>query len=496
MFEAAETGQRLSKQDFETREAELRLALVNAQYDLQSSDAPMIVLISGDDRPGASAVLNRFHEWMDGRYLVTRAFGPLTEAERLRPAPWRFWNAMPARGRVALFLGGWAQSPLAARLEGRMDREGFDRAVDLFNRFEEAFRADGGELVKLWIHLPKAEHEKRLAKASKGRGESWRVDDVDWRICDTYDEMAPVAEELVERSAVGSPWHLVEATDPRFRDVYSAERVLAGLESVLSREEREPEPSGPTPISVPEPSVLDGVDLTRTLDPDEYKKELAKQQRRLAKLAARAAEAEMRVILVFEGWDAAGKGGAIRRLTRALDARDVDLVPIAAPSEEERRYHYLWRFWQRVPRAGRMVIFDRSWYGRVLVERVEGFAREDEWRRAYAEINEFERELVDDGSIVLKFWLHIDRDEQLRRFRDRERTPYKKYKITDEDYRNRERWDAYVAAVHDMVERTSTSTAPWHLVAANDKRAARVEVIDTVCETLKHALKKKPKRRT
>ena len=265
---------------------------------------------------------------------------------------------------------------------------------------------------------PKAEHEKRLSKASKGRGESWRVDEVDWRICDAYDEMAPVAEELVERTAEGSSWHLVEATDARYRDVHSAERVLAGLESVLSREESEANETRPAAVSVPEPSVLDGVDLARTIDPDDYKKELAKQQRRLAKFAARASEAEIRTILVFEGWDAAGKGGAIRRLTHALDARDVDLVPIAAPSEEELRYHYLWRFWRRVPRAGRMVIFDRSWYGRVLVERVEGFAREDEWQRAYAEINEFERETRRaTGSVVHKFWLHIDPDEQLRRFR-------------------------------------------------------------------------------
>ncbi len=494
MFEAAETGQTLSKKAFEARAAELRLALINAQYELQTSTAPVVVLIAGDDRPGAAGVLNRFHEWMDGRYLATRAFGPLTEGERLRPEPWRFWNALPARGRVGLFLGGWAQTAIAARFEGRLDSDGFDRAVDRFNRFEEAFRADRGELVKLWIHLAKAEHEKRLAKASRGRGESWRVDEVDWRICDDYDEMAPLAEELVERSAEGSPWHLVEGTDARFRDVRSAEHVLAGLEAALARPTAELPETTPAAVSVRSPSVLDGVDLDQTIDPEVYKKELAKLQRRLAKLSGQASEDGLRVVLVFEGWDAAGKGGVIRRLTHALDARDVTVVPIAAPSEEERRYHYLWRFWRRVPRAGRMVIFDRSWYGRVLVERVEGFAREDEWQRAYAEINEFERELVDDYSVVLKFWLHIDPEEQLRRFRDREKTPYKKYKITDEDYRNRDQWQAYVAAVHDMVEHTSTPSAPWHLVAANDKRSARVEVIDTVCDAIKQALKKKGRR--
>ena len=194
------------------------------------------------------------------------------------------------------------------------------------------------------------------------------------------------------------------------------------------------------------------------------------------------------MVAVFEGWDAGGKGGAIRRLTRGLDARDYRVVPIAAPTEDERAHHYLWRFWRYLPRRGRITIFDRSWYGRVLVERVEGFAAEDEWRRAYSEINDFEAQLTDFGTVLLKFWLHITPDEQLRRFEERQGIGYKQWKITDEDWRNREKWALYESAVQDMVERTSTSAAPWTLVEGNSKRYARLKVLRTVCDALEAAL--------
>jgi AMP-polyphosphate phosphotransferase len=236
-------------------------------------------------------------------------------------------------------------------------------------------------------------------------------------------------------------------------------------------------------------SVLDTVDLTTTLPWGEYKKTLDGLQDRLRLLAQRARENDVSTVLVFEGWDAAGKGGVIRRITRGMDAADYRVVPIGTPSEEEKAHHYLWRFWQQLPRAGNMLIFDRSWYGRVLVERVEGFAPVEEWQRAYSEINDFEEQLAEHGTVVVKFWLHIDPATQLRRFKEREKTPYKKYKLTAEDYRNREKWDDYVTAVNEMVARTSTDVAPWKLVAANDKRWARVEVLKTICQSLKQALK-------
>ena len=225
-------------------------------------------------------------------------------------------------------------------------------------------------------------------------------------------------------------------------------------------------------------TLLASIELaSKRLEEPEYKPLVAAAQIRLRILQFRMYDAQMPVLALFEGWDAGGKGGVIRRVTAALDARQYRVIPIAAPTDEEKAHHYLRRFARHLPRLGRFTIFDRSWYGRVLVERVEGFAPPDEWRRAYWEINDFEEELTDHGLIVMKFWLHISKDEQLRRFQERERTPWKQYKITDEDYRNREKWPLYERAVHDMVVQTSTAYAPWYLVAANDKRHARVEVL-------------------
>jgi polyphosphate kinase 2 (PPK2 family) len=213
-------------------------------------------------------------------------------------------------------------------------------------------------------------------------------------------------------------------------------------------------------------------------------------QGRLNLLSRAAYREKISTVVVLEGWDAAGKGGLIRRVTPAIDARHYRVIPIAAPTEEERRYHYLWRFWRQLPRAGQVTLFDRSWYGRVLVERVEGFASEEEWRRAYAEIDDFEEQLVSHGMVVVKFWIHIDQEEQLARFKLRAETGYKQYKITDEDFRNREQWDAYEVAVNDMVERTSTDFAPWHLIEGNDKRHARIQALRILCQRLEERLGK------
>ena len=235
-------------------------------------------------------------------------------------------------------------------------------------------------------------------------------------------------------------------------------------------------------------TVLSALDTGKTIEKKTYREELIRLQARLNRLYRVARERGRSTILVFEGWDAAGKGGAIRRITPALDSRDYQIVSIAAPTEEENDHHYMWRFWRHLPGAGRFLIFDRSWYGRVLVERLEGFATQDEWLRAYEEINDFEAQLVTHGSIVVKYWVHITREEQDRRFKAREETPYKRWKLTDEDWRNRERWKAYEVAVDDMVRLTGTPIAPWYLIEGNDKRYARVRVLDILCDALDRAL--------
>ncbi|MEM7409325.1 MAG: polyphosphate:AMP phosphotransferase [Myxococcota bacterium] len=478
---------RLSKKEFEARTPELRVALLMAQRALrEAAERSVLLMIAGDDRPGATSVFNRLHEWLDARYLVSRAFGPAFAGEDAYPAFWRYWRDLPAKGRVGVWFGGWPQAQLAKRVRGELDDATYARELEHFEAFERGLAADGVELVKLWVHLPAEDHEKRLKEAETPNGE-WRLDELDWKICDDFETLRPEAEALLLRTdRAESPWQVLHGGDAQGRDWRAGEIALAALERAAVAQA--PPPPSPSPNSSPSPTVLDRVDLSSSLEKSDYRERRDAAQRTLFELVNRAEHGGLRTVLVFEGWDAAGKGGAIRRITQAVDARDTRVFPIAAPSGEEHRYPYLWRFWRRLPPAGRLAIFDRSWYGRVLVERIEGFAQEADWRRAYAEINDFEAQLAAAPSVVLKFWLHIDPEEQLRRFEARKDTPHKRHKITDEDYRNREKWAAYTEAVHEMVVRTDTPAAPWHLVPANDKRFARVAVLEHVVRALGESL--------
>ncbi len=236
--------------------------------------------------------------------------------------------------------------------------------------------------------------------------------------------------------------------------------------------------------------MLETIDLSQSLTREEYVTDLIRYQLQLRQLAFQLYEHKRTLVMVYEGWDAGGKGGNIKRVTEKLDPRGYEVLPIAAPTGEDKTHHYLWRFWRRLkpPDEKQILILDRSWYGRVMVERLEGFCTKEEWKRAYREINEFERQLVDFGMIVAKFWIHISQDEQLRRFEARQDTPYKAWKLTDEDWRNREKWDQYKAAVEDMLLRTSTLTAPWTIVEGNDKWFARVKTLRTLVELLSQEL--------
>lgn len=486
MFEAAETGAKVAKEDYEDQIPALRVDLLNAQFDLRSADFPVLILISGDDRAGCNQAIDLLHEWMDARYMETHVIGEPTQEESERPRFWRYWRAAPARGQIGVFLGAWAFSAVADRVLGRIDDGEFDRRVEHGQRFEDALVDDGALVLRFWIHLSAKDHKKRHKKAKKHPERLWRSEDRDWDIYEDYETVMPVVERYLRKTSTArAPWHVVEGTDKLYRNLRIVRTILREVTARLNQPPR-PEPVdslGPIPSA--HRGALDEVDLSPVLPRDEYRKRRDKLQDRIYRYSLEAREQNKSSVLVFEGWDAAGKGGAIRRITQALDARDYRVIPIAAPTDEEKAHHYLWRFWRKLPRAGRMVIFDRTWYGRVLVERVEGFARPDEWRRAYAEINDFEAQLVEHGMLVLKFWLHIDPEEQLRRFQEREKTPYKKYKLTEEDYRNRDKWPDYVVAVNDMVVRTSTPAAPWHLVAANDKRVARIQVLEAVAKGLK-----------
>jgi polyphosphate kinase 2 (PPK2 family) len=309
------------------------------------------------------------------------------------------------------------------------------------------------------------------------------VDRRDWAALDALGPVMPIAERILRETSVpGAPWTIVESTDDRYRDLTVARTILAAISGRLSTP-RHGAPDAAEEVSADfdmQAGVLSAIDLSQSLDREVYRLELAKQQGRLRKLSLEARKRGVGTVLAFEGWDAAGKGGVIRRITGALEAGDYRVISVASPTEEERRYHYLWRFWRDIPPAGKVVIFDRTWYGRVLVERLEGFATPSEWQRAYDEINDFEDQLVERGYYVAKFWMHISPEEQLARFRAREETDYKKHKITEEDYRNREKWAEYVTAVDQKILRTTSEGARWHVIPANNKQFARIATLKAI----------------
>jgi polyphosphate:AMP phosphotransferase len=492
MFESAEVGHKLDKAEYEKELPKLREALLNAQYDLfERGRFQTVALLSGIGGGGRSETANRLNEWMDPRHIFTHAFDRRNDLERERPPAWRYWLALPPRGKLAIFLNAWYHELLVARTAGRIDDGDLHRLLQEIRHFETMLADEGALLVKLWFHLSREDQRRRLKDLLDDPRTRWRVTDEDLAQLKTYNRYRDVAEHVLrETSTSEAPWMIVEAADARYRDVAAGRILLEAMRERLDKPHARVRPVTAAPVAslADNLKLLRDVDLTRRVDPKDYPKQLAKQQERLARLTQRKKFGKRSMVVVFEGHDAAGKGSAIRRITSALDARQYTVVPVAAPSDEERGRPYLWRFWRRLPGLGHITIFDRSWYGRVLVERVEGLAPPADWMRAYREINDFEEQLLRNGTIVAKFWLQISKEEQLRRFRARETTPFKRFKITPEDWRNRKKWAAYEEAVADMIDRTSTEIAPWTIVESEDKAFARVKVLRTLARTLEAAL--------
>ena len=491
MFESAELGHTIDKKTFRAEVQKLREALLEAQFELRERGKfQVLVLISGGDGAGKGETINDLYSWMDPRYLSARAFSMPTEEELAHPFMWRFWNGLPPKGRIGIFSGSWYSRPIHRRIIGEIDQAFFDQRIDQINRFEAMLANEGALILKFWLHLTKEGQKKRFKALEKDPRTAWRVTKASWDRLKTYDKLQEVASHLLRLTNTSwAPWTVVESANDLYRSLTVGKLVLDALQKRLADQKEREYPVAP-PISPRTGSldVLTALDLKQSLDRKTYQLRLAGALGRLSELVRLPEFSKHSLILVFEGSDAAGKGGTIRRMSRAFDARQYQIMTVAAPTQEELAQPYLWRFWRNVPKKGRVAIFDRSWYGRVLVERVEGFCTEADWLRAYSEINDFEHELMGDGAIVLKFWLQISEDEQLKRFKEREATAFKRYKITDEDWRNREKWDDYHQAVCDMVERTSTGLIPWTLVEANDKQFARVKVLETVCDRLEGVL--------
>ena len=494
MLEKIDLSKKVDKKTYRRvmDEAEEKLGLL--QRECKDAGIPVILVFEGMGAAGKGVQINRLIQALDPRGFDVYACDRPTEDEQMRPFLWRYWTKTPAKGRIAVFDRSWYRSVQVDRFDGltREDRLG-DAYQDILS-FEKQLCDDGTVIMKFFLYIDKDEQKKRFKKLEGSKETSWRVTDEDWNRNKDFGRYLKMNEEMLEKTDTDyAPWVIIEAVDKDYAALKIASTVMDRLEYELehSRPEEEKTAQGQE-AKIRERfknGVLSGIDLSKSLTEEEYKTRLKKLQKRLAELHSELYRLRIPVVIGFEGWDAGGKGGAIKRLTSNLDPRGYRVNPTAAPNDIEKVHHYLWRFWNNVPKAGHIAVFDRTWYGRVMVERIEGFCSEAEWRRAYQEINEMESHMANAGAVVLKFWLHIDKDEQERRFRERQANPAKQWKITDEDWRNREKWDQYEEAVNEMLIRTSTTYAPWIVVEGNDKRYARVKVLQTVVDALEKKIK-------
>jgi polyphosphate:AMP phosphotransferase len=493
MFESAEIGHRIDRATYERAVPALRESLLEAQWALKENGTfPVIVLIAGVDGAGKGETVNTLNEWMDPRHIRTVAFDKASVEEAQRPRMWRYWQALPPRGKVGILFGSWYTDPIVDRVYGRLKKSALDLEIERINRFEQVLADDGALVLKFWFHLSKEAQRERLEEIDRDKQRTWRVTRADWRQFKRYDRYYKTCEHVLRLTSNGhAPWLVVEGRDERYRNLTVGTLLHDAIRQRLAaQKKRRAAPRSAAPLVAPldRMTVLDRMDLTQRLSDRKYDREIERLQRELNKLASGRDFERVAVVAAFEGMDAAGKGGAIRRVTRSLDARQYRVVPVAAPTDEERAHPYLWRFWHHLPRRGRITIYDRSWYGRVLVERIEGYCSEADWMRAYSEINDFEEQLVAGGGLLCKFWLQISPEEQLRRFEARKATGFKRFKITDEDWRNREKWPLYQQAAADMIDRTSTGHAPWTLIEAEDKNWARIKVLRTLVQRLEDML--------
>lgn len=499
MLQQLDLTKRMSKEEFKKRMAVLEPEMSRLQRTCKSEKIPVIIVFEGFGAAGKGYQIGKLIHALDPRGFYVNSIGPESTDEMMHPFLWRFWTKLPARDQMAIFDRSWYRKVMIDRFDGITSEKRLASYYNEINSFERQLAADGNVIIKLFLCIDKKEQKKRFKKLMESRSSAWRVSEDDLRRNKDFDLYKEMNDEMLEYTDTAyAPWTIVESMDREFATVKIYTAVIEALKAALRRK-AEGSASDTTVSHVPLPaseyndevlrtSSLKKVDLSLTLERDEYKKQLRELQSRIEELHGELYRRRIPMILGFEGWDAGGKGGAIKRLTERMDPRGYIVHPTASPNDIEKVHHYLWRFWNHVPKDGHIAIFDRTWYGRVMVERIEGFCTRDEWQRAYQEINEMEKQFAEHGTIVLKFWMQIDKDEQERRFKERMENPDKQWKITDEDWRNREKWDEYEKAVDEMLVRTSTTYAPWIIVEGNDKYYARVKVLRAVVEAMEGRL--------
>ncbi len=527
MLEQVDLSKTIAKEEYKVIMEDLELRLGELQREAKELKIPVAIVFEGWDAAGKGTMINQLIQAFDPRGFVVHPISPPNEEEFLRPFLWRFWIKTPAKERIAVFDRSWYGRVLVGRVNKLVKKQEWKRAYGEITSFERQLAHDGTLLIKFFLHISKKTQKKRFEKLQKSPATAWKVSKEDWKNHKQYENHLEAIEEMLAKTDTGfAPWTIIEAHDRRFATVKIFKTVIDSLEYKIEQVQRlqkqAESPQGKIKVIEPEveyepleqeqlvreeveekeeelreatspldrlsSSILDKIDVSVALSREEYKEELKRCQKRIFELEHEIYVKRIPVLILYEGWDAAGKGGNIRRLTQSMDPRGYEVVPFAAPNDIEKVHHYLWRFWVNFPKAGHITIFDRTWYGRVLVEKIEGFCSEQEWRRAYREINEIEEHMVNFGTVLVKFWLQIDKEEQLRRFKARQQTPHKQWKITAEDWRNREQWDVYKDAIDEMLFRTSTTYAPWTIVEANSKFYARIKALKTVIAAIEEKL--------
>ena len=464
--------------------------LSQQQMKLKENRLPVLVLIEGWGAAGKGSAIGQIIKNIDPRFFKVFSMPSTpTEEERRRPFLYRFFEKIPEAGKFTFLDSGWMDQIMKERLDGKLDDKAYTQRVDSVKRFERGLTDNGYLVLKFFFHISKKEQESRIEALLSEKDTAWRVSEGDLWQNRHYDKCLEAFDRyLDDTNTPSAPWYIVNSKSKKFAELQVMETLCMGIETALHNESLAvPLLQNAFPL-IKMPKLRDVPLEGKTLDEEEYKKELKELQAKLGQLHNRLYRKRVPVIIAYEGWDAAGKGGNIKRLTGALDPRGFEVHPIASPEPHEKARHYLWRFWTRLPKDGHIAIFDRTWYGRVMVERLEGFCSENDWQRAYYEMNEFEQELHNWGAVILKFWVQIDKDTQLARFTERQNTPSKQWKITDEDWRNREKWDLYEQAVDEMLQKTSTTYAPWHILESVDKKYARIKALHIVIDALEKAL--------
>ncbi|MDO4807171.1 MAG: polyphosphate:AMP phosphotransferase [Coriobacteriales bacterium] len=468
-----------------------REKLIANQLKVKDSKLPVMVIFEGWGSSGKGGVIGRVIKNIDPRFFKVRSMDTPTPEERRYPFMHRYFQYIPEAGRFVFFDRCWMEEVISQHMSGNLSKAEYRRRMRSITTTERSLTDNGYLVMKFFLHISKKTQHKRLEALQNDEQNRWRVDEDDLRENENYDEyLEAYGRYLTNTNSPSSPWYIIDATSRKWTELQVLQFLNQGIETALANSAyAHPILQNTFPLKRM-PRLADVVLEGKQLDNDEYQERLDELQDELKQLHHEVYRLQIPVIIAYEGWDAAGKGGNIKRITSAMDCRGYEVHPIASPEPHEKARHFLWRFWTRLPKAGHIAIFDRTWYGRVMVERIEGFCTENDWKRAYNEMNEFERELNEWGAVIIKFWVQIDNKTQLERFTDRQETPEKQWKITDEDWRNREKWDAYEQAVDEMILKTSTTFAPWHILESNDKRYARIKALEIVIKALREAVEK------